>query len=401
MDLLTLCSVSNIKDFAGNRFLVRKLFENVQNGTSVIIFGPTGCGKTTLCRIFKTQIDFQSVFEVTRDNFTSCKDLVSHIKTFVDNKSIASYFSKGKCKRVIIIDDYDVLLNTDKTLQSIFVNDIIPMLQRKNVQLIMTCITDFQTKKKLQESVKSIECVKLTHPSPKEAYAFLVNMLDERIEGKEERLLQMVNKYKGAIREALLHLDSSEDGEYIGVNFRDLNTFEIVRKMFNSQRITHDDIMYIYRSDASNIMYLLYENLPDELCHRDAKKAQANYLKMLNYFVSTAEMETYAYNATEWKIFEWTCYLRLQYIKNALNECAPVKGEQQQHQLRYTQLLSKISHKNILAKKIENIQKRNQLPLDDIFQLVDRVVKDDALADSIKKTTDDSTVVSTYKKYFL
>ena len=404
MEYIRICStIDNIKDFVGNKFLVRKTNDFINQGKNVIIFGPTGCGKSTLCRIYKKNFEDHGIYELNKDTFTTTKEVITNLKWFIKNKSILTFF---RCKsspakiqrRAIFIDDYDILINADKMLSGLLQSEIIPLLREYNVQLIITCLTDFQLKKKFQETLKDIEIVKLTYPQPKEAYIYLLQRLEGAIEGKEEKLLRLIQQYKGCIRDALMHLDAPQtEHELLSSNYRDLSSFEIIKKLFLQSVITSQDMVHLMQNDVSNISFLLFENIPDELClNRNHKDVIQIYLSILKHLTLTAEIETFAYNNTEWSLFDMSTHMRLDIFRAILNQHS--RSSEHDISLRFTQVLSKLSHKNIFAKKLSNIRKRSMLSSDAILALIDECASEDL---PIKKNTDESNILTTYKKYFL
>lgn len=396
MELLKACYPATIQQFAGNRFLVRKIYEIASKGLHLVIFGPTGCGKTTLCRIFQTNIGYQSFFEVNKDTFTSTKELIANLKTFLTSKTIESFFNKSRTqRRAVFIDDYDILTNTDKLLPSQLMSEIFPLLDPYKTQLIITCITDHAVKKKLQDVLKSIESIKLSYPSPKEAFVHLLNELGDKIEGKEERLLELLTKYKGCIRDAMMHLDTPDDVEAIGLHFKDMNQFELVKALYTKPHITQKDIKFIMHNDIANVSYLMLENFPEELYfNRVSGDACQMYLRTLETFSTTAELETYAFNNAEWGLYDSANMIRLAAMADILNTnpSKPVTSRKDA-QMRFTQLLSKMSHKNIFCKRLDNIK-------DKLQQNYVGAIKHIEETKGLKKNTDESNVQVTYMKYF-
>jgi energy-coupling factor transporter ATP-binding protein EcfA2 len=403
MDALISNPPETIAEFAGNRFLVRKIYEHATKGTHLVIFGPTGCGKTTLCRIFQKTIKYKSFYEVNKDSFSSVKEMINSIKNFITNRSIETYFARstGSNKRAIFIDDYDILVNTDKTLPSSLVSEVFPLMESHNIQLVITCITDYNIKKKMQDALKQVEIMKLTYPQPKEAFAYLLANFGTALENREERILELLNKYKGSIRDAMLHLDTPNDTEVTSMNFKDMSQFEVVKALFTKSPITQEDMKYILLNDVSNIVYLLYENLPEELCHNrvcgaSADKAINTYLQILNFFAETGEIETFGFNVSDWKLYDSANMLRMEMLRQVFNDM-PSKAAnlRKDSQLRFTQLLSKMSHRNIFYRRLENIRARTHLNYEQLIKALE-----DTPSNAFKKNTDESNILITYKKYF-
>ena len=401
MDWLLTNPPQSIGAFAGNRFLVRKIFENASKGIHLVIFGPPGCGKTTLCRIFQTSIQYQSYFEVNKDSFSTVKELIVGIKNFITNRSIESYFARqtSSNKRAIFIDDYDILVNTDKNLPSSLAKDIFPLLETHKVQLIITCLTDHNIKKKMQEALKTVEIMKLTYPQPKEAFAYLLATFGDKLDGREERILELLVKYKGCIRDALLHLDVPDDTEAVMTHFKDMSHFDVVKALFLKTPITIEDMKYVLLNDVSNIVYLLYENLPEEIIHNrtcTVDRGLDEYLKILNFFAETGEIETFGFNTSDWKLYDSANMMRMELIRRVFNEFPSKPTTQRKDkQLRFTQLLSKMSHRNIFYRRIENIRARTDLSYEQVIAALEQTADN-----AFKKNTDESNVLITYKKYF-
>jgi len=402
MNYIRQCSnISSFDDFAGNRYLVRKACEHVKSGKHLILFGPTGCGKTTLCRLFKKEYEDHSVYEVNKDTYTSSKDVINNLKWFIKNKPIMMFFEKKKSRKVIFIDDYDILVNADKLLGSMISTEIIPLLTEHGIQMIITCLTDFQLKKKFQETLKEVEIIKLTYPAVKDAYVYLLQHLEGLIDGKEEQLLQLLQTYKGNIRDTLMHLDTPRNtDELLNFNYRDLSPFEIVKKVFLQPSITSSDVATLTNLDGSNIAYLLFENIPEELVKRGTDPVNL-YTSLVSQFIYSAEIETFACCSTDWNLLEISSLLRLDTFRHLLNENPRTSAcpSTQEGTLRFTQVLSKLSHKNIYAKKMAHIKHRSMLSTDTVLFLIDAYAKTNN-SDPLKKNTEESNMITTYKKYF-
>ena len=390
MEILLKAQPQSFKQFVGNKAQIKRFIEAITlSKEPIAITGPTGSGKTTLVRLLLAHLGYQSFLEITKD--ATVKDIVSSIKTYATSKSIATYFTTKKTKSLVFIDDFDILTAMDKNI-STSIKDMLPFLAQYNCKLVLTSIGGYQNEKKLTDLSKGIELIHLVYPTPKEAFVHLINY----VEGREERLLELLNRYRGNIRDAVLHLDTPDD-DHVTITFKDMGVFDIVRKKFNNKNLSTQDVSYILRDDPSNVAYTLYENLPEELSHRATSSSLLQeYLWFVRKFGDLSEIDTYAYSSMNWKLLDIANSLRLENCRVKLNNM-PIKPSKPTFGVpfRATQLLSKLSHKNIYNKRLQLIYERSHLTMDEIRALINNA------KESINShNLDDAHCLTIYRKYF-
>lgn len=160
----------------------------------VIISGPTGCGKTTICKklLEENKEFFYSISCTTRKKR----------EEEIDGKDYY-FISKEEFERMIKEDKfleyariYDEYYGTPK--EPVFEN-------LKNGKIVIMDI-DFQGKRKVQEKIKDIVSIYLLPPSIEE--------LKKRIEKREKDKESFLKRFKEALRE----IDLWVDYDYVVIN---------------------------------------------------------------------------------------------------------------------------------------------------------------------------------------
>jgi hypothetical protein len=249
-------------------------------------------------------------------------------------------------------------------------------------------------------------------------------------------LLQVSQKCRGNIREILLNLNSSLDSLQAKMTedtFKDLNNFEVTRKIL-SKNYKIEELQCYQKGDIGIVPYMLYENIPDELHTNYKFKKGKNmptlidyYIKVNNAFIDASQFEDKSYSTMDWQYFTYGNMLKMNSIHCVVNDIDK-KATSKDVKYRFSQILSKTSHKNIMAKKVKglsnngNVSKMMIVNAVDIMttQLKDCVISSNNVKAKKKKVKDDNTVacemvgiqssshivgdsnsfMNTYEKYF-
>jgi len=320
------------------------------------------------------------------------------IKTFLTNKSISSYFNKSK--KVILLENLDVLINTDRNILAML-DDVYPFLEKTKCFMIVTCKSNEE--KKLVEMKTQVEPIKINYPSVKDSFAYLSVINDTHDLGvDDDRLLSLVNKYKGSIRDIILNI-YLQDEEYDDIaSFKDMTQFEIVKKICRKAH-SLNEIEHLIKDDLGMVPYLLYENVIDEMHtnmdNRTAKKMSlidAN-CKINELYVDSCIIEDYMYKSAEWQMYDLVQLLKLQGV-NLIMQDLKKKKTVKDVKYRYSQMISKISHRNIMNKKIKNIQRKNgDIDIVELTYLIDKIK---ISSKKSKYDMEESNFINTYQKNF-
>lgn len=369
MELYQYITPKTIDKFVANKLQIKSINEFLNtNNNSVIkntlcIIGPDGCGKTTLCHLMFDKHNKQ-VLEIGKDNLAS-SDIKQILQNYANNMTIDTMILKKE--KVVFVDDIDILMNVDRLILS-KLNSLDKTLKNKKIKVILTC--NLNEERKINENMKNIETVKLSYPLYRDSYAYIMNCFDiNNIEHNPKRLLDVSQKCKGNIREIILNLETNNNDlneKNIQEAFKDLNNFEITKKILH-KKYSKADLDYFQQTDIGIIPYMLYENIPDELDTNYKFKRGKTSLSLIDYykninnnFIEASFFEEKAYSGLDWQYYEYANMLKMNSIHltiQSLEQKANVKDVK----YRFSQMLSKTSHKNILAKKVKDVSNDNNV----------------------------------------
>jgi hypothetical protein len=360
MDLLNYVTPKSVDKFVGNKMQTKAFMEYFSSTSSkniMCILGPDGCGKTVLCNLMFKKYNKQ-VLEIGKDNLVG-SDIKVVLHNFASNMTIDGLLFKKE--KVVFVDDIDILMNIDKLVFSKLLS-VYKTLCSKNIKVVITC--NLSEEKKINEHSKDLDIIKLGHPFYKDSYAYIMNCFDvHNFEHDAQALLSVVQKCRGNIRETVLNLQSSVESLHAKMledSFKDLNNFEVTRKIL-SRNYACEELDLYQKGDIGIVPFMLYENMPDELDVNYKFKKGKNvpslvdyYIRMNDAFIVSSHFEDKAYTSQDWKFFEYGNMIKMKSIHCILSELDK-KATVKDVKYRFSQMLSKTSHKNIMAKKVKGL----------------------------------------------
>ena len=384
MELLESIAPTASKDIIGNKLNIKSFIEILKTPTHspkiIGLIGPIGCGKSLICSLVFKELDMK-VIEIND------KVGLQNMNKLIVNKTIECYVEKTK-RRIILIDNLDILMSTERSTMSL-IDACIPNLIRTNTFIVITSRPS-EEKSILTSLKKNIDIIKLNYAPIKDVFIYLTTALPDE---DEERLLTIVKKQRGNIRDIVLNIKQSSAELDIVVQergFSEYNNFEIIDTFFLNQ--SWEDVLAMTRSDPSMVSYLAYENILDDIYNnREANAVMKSYVDINRYFVQASMMEKYMQESLDWSIYN---IIQLIKIGGMYVIIKPLKrkASRKNTAFRFSQVLSKLSHRNIMAKKLSS----SSIPNIDLINLIDgNVLSYVKGADEIKQAN------STYHKYFV
>jgi hypothetical protein len=406
MELLEKIKPIKLRNIVGNKLQIKYFLEVLKNENFspkiILLVGPNGCGKTLISNLAFEELNFK-VFDIQNEKH-NVKELLNIIKSYCNNKTIESFLNK-KFRQCILLDNIEILLSSDKNIISLL-ETIYNYLEANKIFLVITCKNNEE--KKLLELKNKIEIIRINYPSIKDVFAYLSNKID-LLEIDDNSLLQLVNKYNGSIRDIILNIHSNDQHIETKNAFKDLTQFEIVKKI-SKQTHSLDELMNLLKDDMSMVSYLLYENIPDELySNYDFRNSEKNilsiYEKINQLYLCSSSFENYMYHTSEWVFYDLIQILKLHGTNLILSDINK-KKTYKDIKYRYSQLISKLSHKNIMNKKIKGIYKNNNdISIYEMLVLSDKISYDKSIntngpKQNKKYDMDECNFINTYQKYF-
>ena len=380
MELLESIKPKSIDDVVGNKLQIQN-FQNILKDKNhdpkiIVLMGPIGCGKSIICSLLFEKLNMK-VHDV------STKETLTNANRILMNRSIDSFDGNNR-RRVLFLDNVEILLNTERSTFAL-IEGCIPNLVKTKTFLVIT--SKLSEEKTITTALKkNIEIIKLGFPATRDVFIYLSEKLPNE---NEEQLLSIVKKQRGNIRDIIMNLHQSSDQIDAIVKhrgFNEYNNFEIVESFL--QNHNWDAVQSILNTDPSMVSYILYENVLDEIYNnRDATIVMSSYYNINRYYVEANRMEKFMQDTQDWGVYNTIQILKIGGIYVAIKSIKK-KATRKVVPFRFSQVLSKLSHKNMMAKKMTS----SYIPNEDLIDLID--------SGALHGQSDLKQVESTYMKYF-
>jgi hypothetical protein len=256
-----------------------KLINNTDNKISfkscIIIYGNSGIGKTY--NIFKMCNELNlNIVNITISNVSSSADLEDILYKSVTAKNFMDIISNNENKKkIIIIDNYDVLLSIDRTINTALYN-ILNNKKLKNIPIICICGKDLL--KKLGNIKKKCDTIEYEVPSKEEITKIL---LEKNRNLKKNEINNIINKGNNNIQQCLFLLEKN--------NINNIDKIDKIDSVSNIEYLygyefNRNIVAKIIQTESWLIPLRFHENLIIELKNRKTLLTNKNeYYKTFLY----------------------------------------------------------------------------------------------------------------------
>jgi len=256
------------KDILGQDDAVNKLRIAIQRKKPVLLYGPTGVGKTSIIHAMGRESSVE-VFEVNSSDVRNKDAIESVVGGSLMQQSL---FSRGK---LILMDDIDALSGREDRGG---LPAVLTLLEKAPYPIIFTCIDPWTDNlSKLRKKCTIIEC----KPLKKEDIAKGLNdiCVKEGIQYTEEDLMTIAKNTRGDLRAAINDLQThcmrnklilEEQGE----RNKQEDIHFCLRKILKGRKWA--DVQNVFDKtdmDIDECMLWLDENVPAEYTKEDLKRA--------------------------------------------------------------------------------------------------------------------------------
>lgn len=264
-----------LSDFLDNKPAIRTIvrFLAGQEGPALILYGAPGTGKTSLMDCIFKDANIQPLIL----NVESCQNMKQFrelVENYLFSRTISQLLSKSHHPKVLFLDDFDILVQQDKTLVS-YVTNIIERcrLQRNGGQIVLACGRTDEKKfaATLHKSLSSQNhIVRLSEPSEDSLVAFM----QAKFPDMEERALRAhISQHFCNVRACVSNMEflsqqqqnkilGEEDGpSSIGIR-PDATFIEAMHSLFTGidANLTLTSLECLISCDPSLLSYMVYDN---------------------------------------------------------------------------------------------------------------------------------------------
>ena len=184
--------------------LVNNTDVNISFNSCIIIYGNSGIGKTYNVYNICNELNL-NIINITLSNVSSSlefEDILFKSITVISFMDIIS--NNANKKKIIIIDNYDILLSIDRTINTTLYN-ILNNKKLKNIAIICICSKDLL--KKLGNIKKKCELIEFENPSDEEITKILLEK-DRNLNKKE--ITDIIKKSNNNIIQSLFLLEKKK-----------------------------------------------------------------------------------------------------------------------------------------------------------------------------------------------
>jgi len=222
----------------------------------IIIYGNSGIGKTYTVNKICDELELNKI-NINLSNVSSCIDLEDLLFKSVTAINFLDIINNNiKKKKIIIIDDYDILLSIDRTINNTLFN-ILNLKKIKNIPIICICNKDLLKKLgSIKKKCQLIEFPKISNNDLSEILLSYNPKINKNI------LKNIINNSNNSIQQALILLNNnSYDNNYLIDKKIDVNNLY-------SKNFDREYTYQIILTESWLIPLRFHENLVIELKNR-------------------------------------------------------------------------------------------------------------------------------------
>ncbi len=322
----------SLSEFVDNKKALKDLFEAIKKGKKVLVYGPTGVGKTLAVELIAKELKY-NILELNSSHMRSKKNLEEAVIPFLSQGTI---FGRGK---VLLFDELEGMSSKDRGGLK-FIQEII-----KKTRYPIVLITNDIWSPKLTSLRFALEKIEFKRPSKTEVKAFLRKVAKlEGIKVTDKDLDVIIENNRCDIRACLNDLEAGIFEERVKKD----TVFDALRTVFKGEdedevKAAFDNVDYI---NIQDILHWIGENIPREYYHPIERKEAYDAISKADIFYARILRRNY------WKL------LYHAYVMATVGVmCA--RRVKREHYVKYSMpyYITKMGKTRFLRAKIDAIKK--------------------------------------------
>lgn len=308
-----------LQDFGHYYNSIKDIREGLKNNKYILCSGFSGCGKTSLMRLLIQETKWD-ILEINSSNYESLANAKKKMSVFTEFKSVVFFFQNTS--KLLLIDDMDILSNTDRNFNSFFFET----LKNRTFDFPVICITNSNYEKKIGEAYKVFDTViHLKKLSFQQCFQLVSKHIGES-DGdiNYDILTQLIKENSNDLRTVLNHLDECRDSNANDVSkkrnlrkrsrFYDLSVFDITSVMCTTLLSDHE-LNELIAYDTNQLVSLLHENVYKRLDAKTMDSKELLLLKRFNRTITESELiNKFSFDVFSTNLWEFQSYQKLKML---------------------------------------------------------------------------------------
>ena len=311
----------------------------IKNG--IYIYGNHGIGKSMFIDGLLNDLDY-NVIKLCYDDLSS-KNKIINLKTKYLSNNIISIFKKEYKKKIILIDNLDII----KTINKGLIGELIKLVKpkKKLINVIIIFICNLSNDKKIKELKKNCICFKLNTPTNDEIKILLNNTLDI------EYLNSSLSYIKGDLRKIILLKKLYEKNEhnindYLFKEILNKNSFNMdvkdkTNQLLNNKFNLNNDFNFINETERTIVSLIFHENVVDILNKKSNSISLPLYQKILDNICYGDYIDRITFQKQIWQFNDMTYLIKTYYTNYLLHN--NIQNIKHINEIRFTKILTKYS----------------------------------------------------------
>jgi hypothetical protein len=379
---------SNNSNISNNSNQLNKI--NDKNKKGIYIYGETGTGKTTFILNILKNNNYDPIY------YNSCdiknKNIIETItKCNMSDKSILTLLNKKIIRPVVVIDEIDGLLLSDKGIISSLVKLIRPKKTKKQQKEDKSlnpiiCIGNYSNDKKIKEIMKVCFCVELKKIT-NEQINIIIDVVIPNLNSKlkmnilnytDSNLRKFVNIYEIYKHDKTILNDNKLFDTILNYKSYNYNINNTIIKLLNNKYSFSEHLNLMNETDRTIIGLNFHENIIDYLDNKENKITIPFYIEFLENICFADYIDRITFQKQIWEFNEMSSLIKTlknnklfhEKIKNnyIYNSSSYVNEELlNNNDVRFTKVLTKYSSEYNNSIFIQNLCRQFMIDKKDLF----------------------------------